>query len=166
MVKTDVIVIGAGLAGLVAATELAEVGKRVVIVDQEPRQNLGGQAFWSLGGLFLVDSPEQRRLGIQRCLRLAWQDWLGAAGFDRDEDHWPKPLGRGVCQLLPPVRNGAGCARMGHRFFPVVGWAERGGGNATRAWQFRAAFSPHLGDGPGRDRRLSCGGRSRRSSAG
>ena len=58
---TDVIVIGAGLAGLVATAELAAAGKRVILLDQEPEQSLGGQAFWSLGGLFLVDSPEQRR---------------------------------------------------------------------------------------------------------
>ena len=58
----DVIVVGGGLAGLVAATEIADAGKRVIVLDQEGEQNLGGQAFWSFGGLFLVDSPEQRRL--------------------------------------------------------------------------------------------------------
>lgn len=86
----DVIVVGAGLAGLVAATELADAGKRVIVVDQEGEQNLGGQAFWSLGGLFLVDTPEQRRLGIKDSHDLALQDWMGTAGFDRDEDHWPR----------------------------------------------------------------------------
>lgn len=86
----DVIVVGAGLAGLVAATELADAGKRVIVVDQEGEQNLGGQAFWSLGGLFLVDTPEQRRLGIKDSHDLALQDWLGTAAFDRDEDHWPR----------------------------------------------------------------------------
>src|SRR5208282_5197409 len=86
----DAIVVGSGLAGLVAATELADAGKSVVVVDQEPPQSFGGQAFWSLGGLFLVDSPEQRRLRIKDSFELAWQDWLGTAGFDRDEDYWPK----------------------------------------------------------------------------
>lgn len=86
----DVIVVGGGLAGLTAATELADAGKRVIIVDQEADQNLGGQAFWSFGGLFLVDSPEQRRLRIKDSFDLAWQDWQGAAGFDRNEDDWPK----------------------------------------------------------------------------
>jgi predicted oxidoreductase len=88
--RVDAIVVGAGLSGLVAATELADAGRSVVILDQEPEQNLGGQAFWSLGGLFLVDSPEQRRMGIRDSLELAWQDWLGTAGFDREEDHWPR----------------------------------------------------------------------------
>src|ERR1700748_1083890 len=80
--KADVIVVGAGLSGLVAATELADAGRSVIIVDQEPEQNLGGQAFWSLGGLFLVDSPEQRRLRIRDSFDLAWQDWQGSAGLD------------------------------------------------------------------------------------
>src|SRR5579863_6767998 len=86
----DAIIVGAGLAGLVAAAELVEAGKRVIVVEQEPEQSLGGQAFWSFGGLFLVDSPEQRRLRIHDSLELAWQDWMGSAGFDRleDEDSW------------------------------------------------------------------------------
>ena len=67
----DVIVVGAGLAGLVCATELAERGKRVLLLDQESEAFLGGQAHWSLGGLFMVDTPEQRRLGIRDSLDLA-----------------------------------------------------------------------------------------------
>jgi Predicted oxidoreductase len=96
----DVIVVGAGLAGLVAACEVIEAGRRVIIVDQEPETSLGGQAFWSLGGLFLVDTPEQRRLGIRDSFDLAWSDWLASAGFDREEDVLAAPLGggvRGVC---------------------------------------------------------------------
>ena len=88
--QADVIVVGAGLAGLVAATELTDAGKRVIVVEQEGGQSLGGQAFWSFGGLFLVDSPEQRRLGIRDSHDLAWQDWCGTAGFDRAEDYWPQ----------------------------------------------------------------------------
>jgi predicted oxidoreductase len=88
--SADVIVVGAGLAGLVAAVEVAGAGRRVIVVDQEPEQSLGGQAFWSLGGLFLVNSPEQRRLGIRDSHELALQDWMGSAGFDRDEDRWPR----------------------------------------------------------------------------
>src|SRR5437764_2912754 len=89
--EPDVIVVGAGLAGLVATYELAKAGRRVLVVEQENRANLGGQAFWSLGGLFLVDSPEQRRNGIKDSYELALRDWLDSAGFDRDdEDHWPR----------------------------------------------------------------------------
>src|SRR5438552_2627031 len=86
---SDAIVVRAGLAGLVATVELADRGRRVILVDQEPEQSLGGQAWWSFGGLFLVDSPEQRRLRIKDSFELAWQDWLGTAGFDREEDRWP-----------------------------------------------------------------------------
>ena len=86
----DVIVVGAGLAGLVAAGELADAGRRVIVLDQEPEASLGGQAFWSFGGLFLVDTPEQRRLGIRDSAALAMQDWMGSAGFDRAEDYWPR----------------------------------------------------------------------------
>ncbi|MGD0609350.1 MAG: FAD-dependent oxidoreductase, partial [Streptosporangiaceae bacterium] len=91
---TDVIVVGAGLAGLAATAELAQAGRRVLLLDQEPETNLGGQAFWSFGGLFLVDTPEQRRMGIKDSRELAWQDWLGSAFFDRGideiggEDYW------------------------------------------------------------------------------
>src|SRR5262245_52179539 len=86
----DAIVIGGGLAGLVAVGELIEAGKRVIVLDQEGEQSLGGQAFWSFGGLFFVDSPEQRRMRIRDSYDLALQDWLGSAGFDREEDLWPR----------------------------------------------------------------------------
>src|SRR5712672_1838477 len=87
---TDVIVIGAGLAGLVATHELTAAGKRVAVVDQENAANLGAQAFWSFGGLFIVGTPEQRRLGVHDSFELAWSDWQGSAQFDRldDEDAW------------------------------------------------------------------------------
>ncbi|HEX2623379.1 MAG TPA: FAD-dependent oxidoreductase, partial [Phototrophicaceae bacterium] len=88
--ETDVVIVGAGLAGLVAAAELADAGKRVIIVDQEPEQNLGGQAWWSFGGLFFVDSPEQRRMRIHDSYDLALQDWMGTAAFDRPEDNYPR----------------------------------------------------------------------------
>ena len=86
----DLIVVGAGLAGLVAAAEAADAGCSVILVDQEGEQNLGGQAFWSFGGLFFVDSPEQRRLGIRDSRELAQADWMATAGFDRPEDEWPR----------------------------------------------------------------------------
>src|SRR5688572_24549488 len=86
----DAIIVGGGLAGLAAACELGDLGKRVVIIEQEGPNALGGQAFWSLGGLFMVDTPEQRRLGIKDSRDLALADWLGSAQFDRPEDQWPR----------------------------------------------------------------------------
>src|SRR6202451_3713339 len=116
----DVIVVGGGLAGLVAATEIADAGKRVIVVDQEGEQSLGGQAFWSFGGLFLVNSPEQRRLGIKDSFELALQDWMGSAGFDRDEDLWPKRWAEAyVAFAAGGKRRGVGGG--GPRGFSVVG---------------------------------------------
>ncbi len=134
----DVIVVGAGLAGLVAACELADAGRSVVLVDQESEANLGGQAFWSFGGLFLVDSPEQRRLGIKDSLDLAWSDWLGSAGWDRlttedgspGPDHWGRQWARAYVEWAAGEKRSWLTAR-GISFFPIVGWAERGDGSAT-----------------------------------
>lgn len=86
MIRTDVIVLGAGLSGLVAAAEAHAAGKTVAILDQEPEASVGGQAHWSFGGLFLVDSPEQRKLGVKDSEELALSDWMASAGFDRSED--------------------------------------------------------------------------------
>jgi uncharacterized protein len=144
----DVIIVGSGLAGLVAATELADAGKRVIVVDQEPEQSLGGQAFWSLGGLFLVDTPEQRRLGVKDSYELALTDWMGTAGFDREEDYWPRQWAEAY------VAFAAGEARawlyaQGMRWFPIVGWAERGGYGAYGHGNSVPRFHITWGSGPG-----------------
>jgi predicted oxidoreductase len=144
----DVIVVGGGLAGLVAATEIADTGKRVIVVDQEGEQNLGGQAFWSFGGLFLVDSPEQRRLGIKDSYELALQDWMGAAGFDRDEDLWPKRWAEAYVAFATTEKR-EWLRAMGHRIFPVVGWAERGGQDAMSHGNSVPRFHVTWGTGPG-----------------
>jgi predicted oxidoreductase len=144
----DVIVVGAGLAGLVAATEIADAGKRVIVVDQEGEQSLGGQAFWSFGGLFLVDSPEQRRLGIKDSYDLALQDWLGSAGFDRDEDLWPRRWAEAYVAFAAGEKRGW-LRAMGHRSFPVVGWAERGGYDAMSHGNSVPRFHVTWGTGPG-----------------
>ena len=96
----DVIIVGAGLSGLIAAAELAEAGKRIIVLDQEPEQSLGGQAFWSFGGIFLVNSPEQRRLRIRDSEALALDDWMGTAAFDRDEDFWPRQWAQPSMSLI------------------------------------------------------------------
>src|SRR6059058_533581 len=131
----DAIVVGAGLAGLVATAELADAGRRVVVVDQEPEASLGGQAFWSFGGLFLVDSAEQRRMGIRDSFDLAMQDWLGSAGFDRGvddpggADFWARQWATAYLDFAYGEKR-AWLHGMGVRWFPIVGWAERGGGLA------------------------------------
>jgi predicted oxidoreductase len=145
---TDVLIVGWGLAGLVAATEALSAGKRVVIVDQEPRTNLGGQAWWSFGGLFLVDSPEQRRMGVKDSLELARQDWFATAGFDRDEDAWPRRWAEAYLDFAAGEKR-AWMRSIGVSFFPVVGWAERGGYTALGPGNSVPRFHITWGTGPG-----------------
>jgi predicted oxidoreductase len=146
----DVVVVGAGLSGLVATAELADAGRRVVVVEQESEANLGGQAHWSFGGLFLVDSPEQRRMGIKDSLDLAWQDWQGTAGFDRldDQDVWAVQWARAYVDFAAGEKR-AWLHDQGVRFFPVVGWAERGAGSASGHGNSVPRFHIVWGTGPG-----------------
>ncbi|MFF0710346.1 MULTISPECIES: FAD-binding dehydrogenase [Gordonia] len=146
--QADAIVVGSGLAGLVATYELAKAGRRVIVVDQENRNNLGGQAFWSLGGLFLVDTPEQRRLGIHDSAELALQDWMGSAGFDRDdEDYWPRQWARAYVDFAATEKRQY-LHDLGLRITPVVGWAERGGGFADGHGNSVPRFHLTWGTGP------------------
>jgi predicted oxidoreductase len=148
LMDADIIVVGAGLAGLVAAAEAADAGRRVVLVDQEGEQNLGGQAFWSLGGLFLVDSPEQRRMGVKDSIELARQDWFGSAQFDREEDRWPRAWAEAYLDFAAGEKR-SWLHAMGHRLFPVVGWAERGDGRADGHGNSVPRFHITWGTGPG-----------------
>ncbi len=146
--EADAIVVGAGLAGLVATAELADAGRRVIVLDQEPEASLGGQAFWSLGGLFLVDSPEQRRLGVRDSRELAWQDWLGTAAFDRPEDAWPRRWAEAYVEFAAGEKR-AWLAAQGVRVMPNVGWAERGGYGAIGHGNSVPRFHVTWGTGPG-----------------
>jgi predicted oxidoreductase len=146
--RADIVVVGAGLAGLVAAAEAADAGRSVLLVDQEPEQSLGGQAFWSLGGLFLIDSPEQRRMGVKDSLELATQDWMGSAQFDRDADLWPRRWAEAYLDFAHGEKR-AWLHAMGHRLFPIVGWAERGDGRADGHGNSIPRFHITWGTGPG-----------------
>lgn len=145
--RPDVVVVGHGLAGLVATHEAARAGLRVLVVDQENEANLGGQAYWSLGGLFLVDSPEQRRIGVHDSVELAWRDWLGSAGFDRPEDHWPRRWARAYVEWAAGPKR-AYLHELGLRFVPTVGWAERGGGDVAGHGNSVPRFHVTWGTGP------------------
>ncbi len=143
----DAIVVGAGLAGLVATAELTAAGKRVLLLDQEPEASLGGQAFWSLGGLFLVDSPEQRRARIRDSFELAWSDWLASAQFDRPEDEHPRRFARAYVEFATGEKR-AWLAERGVRVMPSPGWAERGGGHALAHGNSVPRFHLTWGTGP------------------
>lgn len=144
----DAIVVGHGLAGLVAAAELADAGRKVLLVDQESEVNLGGQAHWSFGGLFFVDSPEQRRLGIKDSAELAHSDWMNTAGFDRDEDHWPRQWAQAYLDFAAGEKR-SWLHQQGMRWFPIVGWAERGDGSAHGHGNSVPRFHITWGTGPG-----------------
>ncbi|HEX6694329.1 MAG TPA: FAD-binding dehydrogenase [Longimicrobiales bacterium] len=144
----DVIIVGAGLAGLVAAAELIDANRRVLILEQEPERSFGGQAFWSLGGLFLVDSPEQRRLGVSDSRTSAWEDWVRTAGFDRPEDEWPRKWAEAYVDFAAGEKR-AWLHQRGLRFFPVVGWAERRGHPVTGPGNSVPRFHVTWGTGPG-----------------
>jgi predicted oxidoreductase len=147
MHEPDAIVVGAGLAGLVATHELVGAGRRVLVLDQENRNNLGGQAFWSLGGLFFVDSPEQRRLGINDSLALALQDWMGSAQFDRPEDYWPRRWAQAYVEFAATEKRRY-LRDLGLRVVPLVGWAERGDGRARGHGNSVPRFHLTWGTGP------------------
>ncbi|MFI5935198.1 FAD-binding dehydrogenase [Actinoplanes sp. NPDC051494] len=144
----DVIVVGAGLAGLAATAELTDAGRTVLLLDQEPEQSLGGQAFWAFGGLFMVDTPEQRRMGIKDSFDLAWQDWLGSAAFDRPEDEWPRRWAEAYVHFAAGEMRGW-LHEQGHRSFPLVGWPERGGAAADGHGNSVPRFHITWGTGPG-----------------
>ena len=144
----DAIVVGAGLAGLVATAELVAAGKRVIVLEQEPEASFGGQAWWSFGGLFLIDSPEQRRMGIKDSFDLAHQDWFGSAGFDRVEDAWPRRWAEAYLEFAATDKR-SWLRERGVGFFPVVGWAERGGYGAIGHGNSVPRFHITWGTGPG-----------------
>jgi uncharacterized protein len=149
----DAIVVGAGLAGLTATAELARAGRRVLLLDQEPESNLGGQAFWSFGGLFLVNTPEQHRMGIRDSRELAWQDWLGSAFFDRGvddpagEDYWAYRWAQAYVEFAAGEKR-SWLHGLGVRWFPLVGWAERGGYLADGHGNSVPRFHVTWGTGP------------------
>lgn len=146
--RTDVLIVGAGLAGLVAAAEALDAGRQVLVLDQENEANLGGQAWWSFGGLFLIDSPEQRRLGIRDSLELARSDWFASAGFDRADDLWGRQWAEAYLDFAAEEKR-AWLRERGIGFFPVVGWAERGGSTSSGHGNSVPRFHITWGTGPG-----------------
>ncbi|WP_284463763.1 FAD-binding dehydrogenase [Chryseobacterium sp.] len=146
--QPDAIIIGTGLAGLTAAMEITNAGKKVLLLDQETEKNIGGQAFWSFGGLFLINSPQQRRMGIKDSYELALQDWKGTAGFDRNEDYWPRKWAEAYLKFAAGEKYEY-ISKLGIKLMFMVGWAERGDGSATGHGNSVPRFHVSWGTGTG-----------------
>ncbi|CAO1613500.1 unnamed protein product [Jaminaea pallidilutea] len=147
--REPVIIVGGGLAGLVAAYEITKAKQRVIIVDQENEANLGGQAFWSLGGIFLIDSPEQRRGGIKDSLELARRDWYNSAQWDRldDQDVWAKKWADAYLEFAAGNKREY-LRQLGIGYLPSTGWAERGVWTASGHGNSVPRFHLTWGTGP------------------
>lgn len=122
--RSDVLIIGGGIAGIATALDLLDGGKSVLLLDRDRESAFGGLARESFGGMFFVDSPEQRRQGIRDAVDLARRDWFSFAEFGA-EDHWPKAWAEAYVQRCTAdvhrwVRG------FGVSFLPVVNWVERG----------------------------------------
>lgn len=145
--QKPVIIVGAGLAGLVAGFELSQRGVPTLFLDQENANSLGGQAFWSLGGLFVVNSSEQRRMGIKDSREQAMRDWQGSARFDREDDFWPRQWAKAFVDFATDEMEDYVKAR-GLGFMSSVGWAERGDGTADGHGNSVPRFHLTWGTGP------------------
>lgn len=148
--QKNIFIIGSGLSGLVAATELIKKGHKVTMLDQEARQAMGGQAYWSFGGLFLVNSKIQRRLGVKDSYELALNDWFGTAQFDRleTEDYWSKKWAEAYVHFATYEKESY-LKSMGIKLTPMLGWAERGGSLASGHGNSVPRFHITWGTGPG-----------------
>ena len=147
--SADVIVVGHGLAGLVATSQIVESGKSVLLIDKQGPADFGGQAYWSFGGLFMVDTPEQKLCGVRDSRELAWQDWLGAAKFtDSPDDHWGRKWAESYVDFASGEKR-RWLRSLGWRAFPLLGWPERGGHGALGSGNSVPRFHITWGTGPG-----------------
>jgi len=123
--KADAVIVGGGIAGITAAIELMNEGQKVLLIDRDVEEELGGLAKWSFGGMFFVDSPLQRRAGMKDSVDLALRDWLSVADFGPNDvlpRQWAKQY---VSTCTDHVYRWL-TKEHGTRFFPVVHWVERG----------------------------------------
>ena len=121
---SEVLIVGGGIAGIAVALDLLDSDMTITLLDRDEESVFGGLAKESFGGMFFVDSPEQRRLGMKDSTELALRDWCSFAEFG-PSDVWPKAWAEAYVQRCTPdvyhwVR------KHGIGFFPVVNWVERG----------------------------------------
>jgi predicted oxidoreductase len=123
--KADAVIVGGGIAGITAAIELLHEGQKVLVIDRDVEEELGGLAKWSFGGMFFVDSPIQRRTGIKDSVDLALSDWNSVADFGK-EDVLPKQWAEQYVNMCTDQVYSWLTKEHGIKFFPVVHWVERG----------------------------------------
>ncbi|MBZ0088119.1 MAG: FAD-dependent oxidoreductase [Thermomonas sp.] len=123
-VQSDVLVIGGGLAGIVAALECLRAGNRVALVDRDTRERFGGLALWAFGGMTLVGTPLQERAGIPDSAERALRDWVRFGELDPN-DTWPYLWAQ---HYVERSRNDVHDWLEAHGigFLPAVNWVERG----------------------------------------
>lgn len=122
--QSEVVIVGGGIAGITTAIELLNFDKKVLIIDRDTEDNFGGLAKESFGGMFFVDTPQQRRSGIKDSPEQAFIDWCSVANF-KEEDKLPKQWAKSyVYNSTPKVYDWL--KQQGIKFFPVVHWVERG----------------------------------------
>lgn len=143
--RADVVIAGGGLAGIVTAYELLGAGHRVTLIDKDRRERFGGLANEASGGMFMVGTPLQRRLGIVDSPELAWSDWQKVARYDAS-DAWPRQWGAFLCEHS--VEHAFEFLRARKvRFMPIVIWAERGlcaKGNSVPRWHMVWGLGPEI----------------------
>lgn len=122
--QSDVIVVGGGIAGIVTALELLNKGKKVLLLERDTKESFGGLAIWSFGGMFFVDTPEQRRAGMKDSVDLALRDWHAVADFN-DNDVLPKKWAEQYVNMCTPYVYRY-LKDLKVKFVPVVHWVERG----------------------------------------
>ena len=122
--ESDVLIVGGGISGITTALELLDYGKKVLIIDRDSEEKFGGLAKESFGGMFFVDSPQQRKSGINDSPEQALIDWYSVAQFE-EQDHWPKAWAKHyVYNCTKYVQQWLSNKKI--KFFPVVHWVERG----------------------------------------
>ncbi len=158
--KADAVIVGGGLAGIATAIELLDCGKKVVLLDRDVEANLGGLAKRSFGGICMVDTPEQRRMGIEDSPELALSDWISFAEFEEDAI-WPKKWAEFyTASSLEYIYHWL--KERGVSFLAMVNWPERGlfvPGNSVPRWHITwgtghglmEAIIRHMNEHPNRD---------------
>jgi predicted oxidoreductase len=133
--QSDIAVIGGGLAGLVTAIELLDHNKKAIILERDKEEKFGGLAKESFGGIMMVGTPHQKKMGIKDSPELALSDWHRVARFD-NKDTWPRQWAEAYVNRSKELI-WDWLSKRGVSFLPVVNWPERGlfyPGNSVPRW--------------------------------